>query len=64
MYIVSSDPKSVSESHIIRQSALQQPVPQYNTTAGGEAMSKGAKSLDYLGVYSVQELHGRLKNRN
>ena len=31
--------------------------------AGGEAMSEGAKSRDHLGVYSVQELHGRLKNR-
>ncbi|KLS42098.1 hypothetical protein M689_06585, partial [Neisseria gonorrhoeae SK23020] len=61
---VSSDPQSVSDSHIIRQSALQQRVPQYTTTAGGEAMSEGAKSRDYLGVYSVQELHGRLKNRN
>ncbi|MCI4054201.1 hypothetical protein MM710_39060, partial [Klebsiella pneumoniae] len=32
---VSSDPQSVSDSHIIRQSALQQRVPQYTTTAGG-----------------------------
>ena len=61
---VSSDPQSVSDSHIIRQSALQQRVPQYTTTAGGEAMSEGAKSRDHLGVYSVQELHGRLKNRS
>jgi len=38
-------------------------VPQYTTIAGGEAMSEGAKSRDHLGVYSVQELHGRLKNK-
>jgi len=38
-------------------------VPQYTTIAGGEAMSEGAKSRDHLGVYSVQELHGRLKAR-
>lgn len=54
----------MSDSHIIRQSALQQRVPQYTTTVYGEAMSEGAKSRDHLGVYSVQELHGRLKNRN
>ena len=58
---VSSDPQSVSDSHSIRRSALQQRVPQYTTIAGGEAMSEGAKSRDSLGVYSVQELHGRLK---
>lgn len=26
-------------------------------------MSEGAKSREHLGVYSVQELHGRLKTK-
>ena len=58
---VSSNPQSVADSHSIRRSALTQRVPQYTTIAGGEAMSEGAKSREHLGVYSVQELHGRLK---
>ena len=58
---VASDPQSVADSHSIRRTSLTQRVPQYTTIAGGEAMSEGAKSRDYLGVYSVQELHGRLK---
>ena len=58
---VTSDAQSVSDSHSIRRSALTQRVPQYTTVAGGEAMSEGVKSMNALGVYSVQELHGRLK---
>ena len=58
---VSSDAQSVADSHSIRRTALTQRVPQYTTIAGGEAMSEGAKSMNALGVYSVQELHGRLK---
>ena len=58
---VSSDVQSVSDSHSIRRTSLTQRVPQYTTVAGGEAMSEGVKSLNNLGVYSVQELHGRLK---
>ena len=60
---VSSDVQSVSDSHSIRRTSLTQRVPQYTTVAGGEAMSEGVKSLNNLGVYSVQELHGRLKKQ-
>ena len=56
-----SNPQEIADSHSIRRSALTQRVPQYTTVAGGEAMSEGAKSLNNMGVYSVQELHGRLK---
>lgn len=58
---VESDPQSVADSHSIRRSALTQRVPQYTTVAGGEAMSEGVKNLNHTGVYSVQELHRRLK---
>ena len=60
---VSSDVQSVSDSHSIRRTSLTQRVPQYTTVAGGEAMSEGVKSLNNLDVYSVQELHGRLKKQ-
>ena len=58
---VASSPQSVADSHSIRRSALNQRVPQYTTVAGGEAMSEGMKSFNLLGVYSVQDLHARLK---
>ena len=58
---VSSDAQGVKDSHSIRRTSLTQRVPQYTTIAGGEALSEGAKSLNNMGVYSVQELHGRLK---
>ena len=58
---VGSDAQSVADSHSIRRTSLTQRVPQYTTVAGGEAMSEGVKSLNALGVYSVQELHARLK---
>ena len=58
---VSSNPQSIADSHSIRRSALTQRVPQYTTVAGGEAMSEGMKSFNLLGVYSVQDLHARLK---
>ena len=60
---VSSSAQSIADSHSIRRTSLTQRVPQYTTIAGGEAMSEGAKSREHLGVYSVQELHGRLKNK-
>ena len=58
---VASSPQSVADSHSIRRSALNQRVPQYTTVAGGEAMSEGVKNLNSTNVYSVQELHARLK---
>ncbi len=58
---VSSDPTSVDDSHSIRRTSLTQRIPQYTTIAGGEATSQGVKSLNEINVYSVQELHQRLK---
>ena len=60
---VSSSAQSISDSHSIRRTSLTQRVPQYTTIAGGEAMSEGVKNLNSTNVYSVQELHARLKAR-
>ena len=56
-----SDSRSVGDSQEIRHSALMQRVAQYTTVAGGEATSEGVKSLNEINVFSVQELHQRLK---
>ena len=59
---VTSDAQSVKDSHSIRRTSLTQRVPLFTTIAGGEAMSEGAKSMNALGVYSVQELHSSIKH--
>lgn len=58
---VNAQPQEIADSHSIRRDALTARVPQYTTIAGGEAMSEGVKSLNQIGIFSVQELHDRLK---
>ncbi|MDO5687667.1 MAG: carbamoyl-phosphate synthase large subunit [Neisseria sp.] len=58
---VNSDAQSIQDSHSIRRSALTMRVPLYTTIAGGDAMSEGVKSLSHTEVYSVQELHQRIR---
>lgn len=49
-------PESVSDSHSIRRSALQQKVFYQTTLAGAEALVEGVKSLDQYDVYPLQQL--------
>ncbi len=57
---VGSSPESITDSHSIRQSALQQKVFLQTTLSGAEALVEGVKSLDGCDVYSVQTLHQSL----
>ncbi|SMB81661.1 carbamoyl-phosphate synthase large subunit [Pasteurella testudinis DSM 23072] len=54
---VGSMPESVSDSHSIRSSSLQQRIPVYTTIAGAEAISQGLKSLNDTEVYRLQEMN-------
>ncbi|QLB13677.1 carbamoyl-phosphate synthase large subunit [Bisgaardia hudsonensis] len=57
---VGSLPESITDSHSIRRSALQQKVFIQTTLAGAEALVEGVKSIDNCDVYSLQELHQQL----
>lgn len=50
-------PESVSDSHSIRRSALQQKVFYQTTLAGAEALIEGVKSLDQYDVYPLQQIN-------
>lgn len=58
---VSSDMQSIQDSHSIRRSALNMRVPLYTTIAGALAMSEGVSQLSHTQVYSIQNLHQRVK---
>ncbi|WP_371688097.1 carbamoyl-phosphate synthase large subunit [Snodgrassella alvi] len=58
---VSSDMQSIQDSHSIRRSALYMRVPLYTTIAGALAMSEGVSQLSHTQVYSIQNLHQRVK---
>ncbi|WP_370389220.1 carbamoyl-phosphate synthase large subunit [Snodgrassella alvi] len=58
---VSSDMQSIQDSHSIRRSALNMRVPLYTTIAGALAMSEGVSQLAHTQVYSIQNLHQRVK---
>lgn len=54
---VGSMPESVSDSHSIRSSSLQQRIPVYTTIAGAEAISQGLQSINETEVYRLQEMN-------
>lgn len=58
---VSSDVQSIKDSHSIRRSALNMRIPLYTTIAGALAMSEGVSRLSRTDVYSIQNLHQRIK---
>ena len=51
---------AIADSRAIRTSALQARVPTITTIGGAEAAVEGMKSMDQLGVISVQEMHALL----
>ncbi|WP_293225049.1 carbamoyl-phosphate synthase large subunit [Ottowia sp.] len=51
---------AIADSRAIRTSALQARVPTITTIFGAEAAVVGMKSMDQLGVISVQEMHAQL----
>ncbi|TNG91356.1 carbamoyl-phosphate synthase large subunit, partial [Pasteurellaceae bacterium USgator41] len=54
---VGSMPESVSDSHSIRSSSLQQRIPVYTTIAGAAAISQGLNSINETEVYRLQEMN-------
>ncbi|MCL6263586.1 carbamoyl-phosphate synthase large subunit [Craterilacuibacter sp. RT1T] len=52
--------QAIQDSHSIRRSALQARIPQSTTLAGAQALCVGLQ-LDDFGIYSLQELHARIK---
>ena len=57
---VTSDERSVQDSHAIRRSSINERVPLYTTIAGAKAISEGVKSIETTTVYSLQTLHTQL----
>ncbi|MGL6071726.1 carbamoyl-phosphate synthase large subunit, partial [Craterilacuibacter sp.] len=53
--------QAIQDSHSIRRSALQARIPQSTTLAGAQALCVGLQ-LDEFGIYSLQELHARIKH--
>jgi carbamoyl-phosphate synthase large subunit len=51
---------AIADSRHIRTSALLARVTTFTTIAGAEAAVEGMKSMDNLGVISVQEMHAQL----
>ena len=51
---------AIADSRAIRTSALAARVPTITTIFGAEAAVEGMKSMDQLGVISVQEMHAML----
>ena len=51
---------AIADSRYIRTSALLNRVTTFTTISGAEAAVEGMKSLDSLGVISVQEMHAEL----
>ena len=51
---------AIADSRYIRTSALLKRVTTFTTISGAEAAVEGMKSLDSLGVISVQEMHAEL----
>jgi len=51
---------AIADSRHIRTSALLNRVTTFTTIAGAEAAVEGMKSMDHLGVISVQEMHAQL----
>jgi carbamoyl-phosphate synthase large subunit len=51
---------AIADSRHIRTSALLNRVTTFTTIAGAEAAVQGMKSMDYLDVISVQEMHAQL----
>ena len=51
---------AIADSRHIRTSALLNRVTTFTTISGAEAAVEGMKSLDHLGVISVQEMHAEL----
>ncbi len=54
---------AISDSRLIRTSALANRVTFYTTIAGAMAAVEGIKHLQKLDVYSLQELHARLPSQ-
>lgn len=50
-------PESVTDSHSIRRSALQQKIFYQTTLAGAEALAESVQCLDQYDVYAIQQLH-------
>ena len=51
---------AIADSRAIRTSALANRVPTITTIFGAEAAVEGMKSMNQLGVISVQEMHAQL----
>jgi len=55
------DKRAVVDSFAIRAAALAQNVPYFTTLAGAKAACLGMKDRRDITVYSLQELHQRLR---
>jgi carbamoyl-phosphate synthase large subunit len=58
---VTEDKKAVADSYEIRRSALQNKVTYYTTLAGARAACIGMSQTKEMEVYSIQDLHKKLK---
>jgi len=52
---------AIQDSYSIRRSALQARVTYYTTIAGARAACTGMQHMRELTVYSLQDLHARLR---
>ena len=61
---VVEDKRTVSDSYLIRRSALQHKVTYYTTLAGAKAACIGMGHMQELEVQSLQDLHLQLASKN